>query len=63
MVNAGGDLDQLQPLQTRVPVLADEDVVVHGNAERRCDLHDHFGHLDVGDTQGQYRKYWCPVSI
>jgi hypothetical protein len=27
-------LDQLQPLQTCMPVLADDDVVVHGNAER-----------------------------
>jgi len=26
--------DQLQPLQTRMPVLADDNVVVHGNAER-----------------------------
>jgi hypothetical protein len=28
-----GILDQLQPLQTRMPVLADDDVVVHGDAD------------------------------
>ena len=43
-VNAGGEssgiLNQLQPLQTRMPVFADDDVVVHGNAERRGDV-DH----------------------
>jgi hypothetical protein len=41
-------LDQLHPLQARVPVLADDDVVVHGNAERGGDLDDRFGHLDIG---------------
>ena len=41
-------LDQPRPLQARVPVLADDDVVVHGDAERCCDVDDRFGHLDVG---------------
>ena len=41
-------LDQLQPLQTRMPVLADDDVVVHGNPEWRGDVGDRLGHLDVG---------------
>ena len=41
-------LDQPQPLQARVPVLADDDVVVHGNAERARDIDDRFCHLDVG---------------
>ena len=41
-------LDQLHPLQTCVPVLADDDVVVHGNAEWGCDVDDRFGHPDVG---------------
>src|SRR5947207_16017989 len=40
--------DQLQPLQTRMPVLADDDVVVHGNAERGDDLDDRLGHMDIG---------------
>jgi len=31
-----------------VPAFADDDVVVHGNAERRCDIDDRFRHLDVG---------------
>src|SRR3954464_2911622 len=29
--------NQLHPFQTRMPVLADDDVVVHGNAERGGD--------------------------
>src|SRR3954468_2119122 len=40
--------DQLQPLQTRMPVLADDDVVVHGDAERGGDLDDRLGHVDIG---------------
>jgi hypothetical protein len=31
-----------------MPVLADDDVVVHGNAERGGDLDDRLGHLDIG---------------
>jgi hypothetical protein len=31
-----------------MPVLADDDVVVHGNAERAGDVDDRLGHLDVG---------------
>jgi hypothetical protein len=31
-------LDQLLPLQTRVSVLADDDVIVHGNAEQCGDV-------------------------
>jgi hypothetical protein len=41
-------LDQPQSLQTRMPVLADDDVVVHGDAERGGDIDDRLGHLDVG---------------
>jgi hypothetical protein len=48
MVNAGDELDQLHPLQARMPVLADDDVVVHGNAEWGGDLDDRLGHVDVG---------------
>ncbi len=40
--------NQPHPLQTRMPVLADDDVVVHGDAERGGDVDDRFGHLDVG---------------
>src|SRR3954471_13266543 len=40
--------DQLQPLQTRMPVLADDDVIVHGNAERGGDLDDRLGDVDIG---------------
>ena len=31
-----------------MPVLADDDVVVHGDAERGGDIDDRLGHLDVG---------------
>jgi hypothetical protein len=31
-----------------MPVLADNDVVVHGDAERGGDVDDRLGHLDVG---------------
>ncbi len=41
-------LDQLHPLQARVSVLADDDVVVDGNAERGGDLDDRLRHVDVG---------------
>ena len=31
-----------------MPVLADDEVVVHRDAKRACDLHDRLRHLDVG---------------
>ena len=40
--------NQLQRLQARVPVLADDEVVMHRDAKRACDLHDRLRHLDVG---------------
>jgi hypothetical protein len=40
--------NQLHPLQTRMPVLADDDVVVDGNAERGGDIDDRFRHLNIG---------------
>jgi hypothetical protein len=39
--------NQLQPLQTRVPFFADDDVVVHRNAERCRHGDDLLRHLDV----------------
>jgi len=42
------DSNQLHPLQARMAVLADDDVVVHGNAERGGDLDDRLGHMDIG---------------
>ena len=30
-----------------MPVLADDDVVVHGDAEWRCDVDDRFRHLKI----------------
>jgi len=41
-------LDQQQPLHARMPTLADDDVVVHGDAERLRRLDDQPGHLDIG---------------
>src|SRR5258708_38202875 len=38
---------QPHPLQTRMPVLADDDVIVNRNAERSGDVDDRLGHLDV----------------
>ena len=40
--------DQLQSLQARVPLLADDDVIVHGNAERLRHRDDLLRHLDIG---------------
>jgi hypothetical protein len=40
--------NQPQPLQTRMPVFADDDVIVHGDAERPGDVDDCPGHRDVG---------------
>ena len=39
---------QLQRLETRVAVLADDEVVVHGDAQRARDLDDRPRHVDVG---------------
>jgi hypothetical protein len=48
MVNGEADeLDQLHPLQARIAVAADDDVVMPGDPERPCDLDDRFRHLDV----------------
>jgi hypothetical protein len=40
--------DQPQPLQARVAVLADDDVVMHRDAERLPGVDHRLGHLDVG---------------
>ena len=40
--------DQLHPLQARMPVLADDDVIVHRYPERTGDVDDGAGHLDIG---------------
>lgn len=34
--------------QARMPILAHNDVVVHGNPQRLGDVDDGLGHLDVG---------------
>jgi hypothetical protein len=48
LLSGSSALDQPHPLQARIPVLANDDVVVHGDSERLCDLDDRFGHMDVG---------------
>src|SRR4051794_13467840 len=40
--------NQPQRLEARVPVLADDDVIVHRDAERLRHVDDRLGHLDVG---------------
>jgi hypothetical protein len=40
--------NQLQRLQARMAVLADDDVVVHGDAEGPGHVDDGLRHLDVG---------------
>jgi hypothetical protein len=47
-VSARRRSNQLHPLETRMPVLADNDVVMHRDAERAGDADDRLGHLDVG---------------
>ena len=42
-----GGLNQLQPLQACMPVLADDDVIVHRYAQRARDVDDGFRHLDI----------------
>jgi diadenosine tetraphosphatase ApaH/serine/threonine PP2A family protein phosphatase len=41
-------LDQLQPLEARVAVLADDDVVMDRDPKRAGGLDDQLGHLDIG---------------
>jgi hypothetical protein len=43
----GSPSDQPHPLQTGVPVLADDDVIMHGDAERGGDVDDRFRHPDI----------------
>jgi hypothetical protein len=40
-------LDQLQRSKARMPVLADDDVVIHRHSERAGDVDDRLGHLDI----------------
>jgi hypothetical protein len=41
-------LYQLPPLQARVPLLADDDVVMDGNAQWLCHVDDRLRHRNVG---------------
>lgn len=47
-VSSGAWSNQLQPFEARVPRLAHDDVIVHGDAERTRDVDDRSRHLDVG---------------
>jgi AraC-like DNA-binding protein len=47
--------DQPQSLQTRMAVLADDDVIVHRYSERSGDVDDGFGHLNI-------RLRWCRIA-
>jgi len=48
--------NQLQRLQARVAVLADDEVVVHRDAKRACDLDDRLRHLNVGAGGGRITR-------
>src|SRR5215472_4587354 len=49
---------QLQRLEARVAVLADDEVVVHGDAQRARDLDDRPRHVDVGARGGGSPEGW-----
>ncbi len=40
--------NQPQPLETHMAILADDDVVVHGDAQWFCGVDDGLRHLDIG---------------
>ena len=46
----------LQRLEARVPVLADDEMVVHRDAEGARDLDDRLRHLDVGARGGRIAR-------
>ena len=50
--------NQFQPLHAGVAFLADDDVVVHGNAERLRHVDDRLRHLDVG-----VRRRWVARGV
>ena len=45
---AAGGLDQAEPAEARMALLADDDVVVDHGPERLALGHDLLGHLDIG---------------
>ena len=50
--------DELKALQARMAILADDDVIVHGNAQRFGGFDDQFGHLDIGT-----RRCWVAGRV
>jgi hypothetical protein len=55
-------LDQPQTFQAGMAILADDDVVVHGNAERRGDIDDSLSHLDVR-LRWRWITTWMVVQL
>jgi hypothetical protein len=53
---------QLQRLETRMPVAADDEVVVHRNAQWPRDLDDRPRHVDVGARGGGIAEGWLCKS-
>ncbi len=45
--------DQLQPLETDIAILADDDVVMHRDAERFGGADDHLCHVDIRARRGR----------
>ena len=56
-------LNQPQPLQTRVPVLADDDVVVHGDAERARASCPYSRSNEINMTCGTVSSADHPINI
>ena len=62
-------LDQPQSLESGMAFLADDDVVVHGNAERFRHIDDGLRHLDVGARRRRIARRmvvqdtFCQVTI
>ena len=48
--------NKLQRLGTRMPVLPDNEMVVHRDTERARDLHDRLRHLDIGARGGRITR-------
>jgi hypothetical protein len=46
-----------------MPVLADNEMVVHRDTEGACDLHNRLRHLDVGARGGRIEGWLCKTKL
>ena len=56
-------LNQPLPLHAGMPVLADNDMVVHRDSQRRGDVDDRAGHLDVRLRRRGIPEEWLCINI